>query len=141
MSNGTHTFGPTVLIISLDGVRASYLEEGLTPHLLQLSRKGLRAQYLQSVFPTLTFPNHWAMQTGLYAESHGIMANDFWDPFDDTEFLYTDSSKSWQPKWWLGEPVGRSIVEARPALMFALTKDVGDRRQKWFEKRSADVAR
>jgi predicted AlkP superfamily pyrophosphatase or phosphodiesterase len=107
LSNGTHLFGNTVLLISLDGVRASYLDKGLTPNLLALSRKGLRAEYLQSIFPTLTFPNHWAIQTGLYAESHGIMANDFWDPSDETEFVYTDNSKSWLSKWWLGEPVSR----------------------------------
>lgn len=32
---------PTVILISLDGVRADYLEKGLTPHLLDISRKGL----------------------------------------------------------------------------------------------------
>lgn len=94
------------MLVSLDGVRASYLEEGLTPNLLDLSRRGLRAQFLQSIFPTLTFPNHWAIQTGLFAESHGIMANQFWDPSDESEFVYTDPDKSWPAKWWLGEPVG-----------------------------------
>lgn len=77
-SNGSHWFDPTVIIISLDGVRADYLERGLTPHLLDIAHRGLRAKYMQPIFPTLTFPNHWAMQTGLYAESHGIVANDFW---------------------------------------------------------------
>ena len=68
------------------------------------------------------------MQTGLYAESygpsqppdlnmlikssrHGIIANDFWDPRDDTEFKYTDSSKSWQTKWWSGEPMWQTAIK------------------------------
>lgn len=41
MWNGTHWYDKTVIVISLDGVRADYLERGLTPHLLNISRKGL----------------------------------------------------------------------------------------------------
>ena len=52
---------PTVILISLDGVRADYLSKGLTPHLLNISRKGLRSDFLQPVFPSLTFVNHWSI--------------------------------------------------------------------------------
>ena len=31
-------------------------------------------------FQTKTFPNHWTMVTGLYEETHGIVANQFYDP-------------------------------------------------------------
>jgi hypothetical protein len=50
-SNGTHDFRKTVLLVSIDGLRAEYLERGLTPHLLEISKKGLRAKYMQPVFP------------------------------------------------------------------------------------------
>lgn len=70
-SNGTHEFKPTVLIVSIDGLRcvllsddevgilklkcyynrADYLDRGLTPHLLELSKKGLRAKSMKPVFP------------------------------------------------------------------------------------------
>lgn len=43
--------------------------------------------------------------TGLYAESHGIVANDFWDPKIEKEFIYTHAGKSWDSYWWGGEPV------------------------------------
>lgn len=39
--NGTHWFEKTVILVSLDGVRADYLEKGLTPHLLRIAEKGL----------------------------------------------------------------------------------------------------
>ncbi|KAI4524102.1 hypothetical protein GGG16DRAFT_115614 [Schizophyllum commune] len=39
-SNGTHEFKRTV---SIDGLRADYLDRGLTPHLLDISKQGLRA--------------------------------------------------------------------------------------------------
>ncbi|GAA98799.1 uncharacterized protein L969DRAFT_76526 [Mixia osmundae IAM 14324] len=111
-SNGTAKFRKTVIIVSLDGVRPDYLERSLTPNLVDISEKGLKAEYMKPVFPSLTFPNHWALATGLYAESHGIVANDFYDPSDDTEFVYTDSSKSWASKWWGGEPIWSTAVKA-----------------------------
>lgn len=103
--NGTHWFDPTVILISLDGVGTDYLEEGLTPHLLDISRRGIRAEYLRPSFPTLTFPNHWTLLTGLYPSAHGIVANDFYDPAIEKEFVYTEPSKSWDSDWWSGEPL------------------------------------
>jgi hypothetical protein len=50
-SNGTHEFKKTVLMVSIDGLRADYLDRGLTPHLLNISREGLRAKYMKPVFP------------------------------------------------------------------------------------------
>lgn len=64
-----------------------------------------RAEYMRPSFPTLTFPNHWTLLTGLYPSVHGIVANDFYDPAVDKEFVYTEPSKSWDSDWWSGEPV------------------------------------
>jgi len=101
-----------VLIVSIDGLRADYLDRGLTPHLLDISKQGLRAKALISVFPTLTFPNHWALMTGLYAESHGIVGNNFWDPVSEAEFHYNQISSAWNPTWWLGEPMWETAGKA-----------------------------
>ncbi|KAL5501745.1 hypothetical protein ACEPAH_9005 [Sanghuangporus vaninii] len=111
-SNGTHDFKRTVLIVSIDGLRADYLDRGLTPHLLDISKKGLRAKYMKSIFPTLTFPNHWALMTGLYAESHGIVANNFWDPQSQSEFHYNKEKSTWNPTWWFGEPMWETTGHA-----------------------------
>ncbi|GAA5823294.1 hypothetical protein JCM11251_007556 [Rhodosporidiobolus azoricus] len=110
--NGTHWWDPTVILVSLDGVRADYLERGLTPHLLNISRKGMRAEYLEPCFPSITFPNHWSILTGLYPSSHGIVANDFWDPKLQKEFVYTEPGKSWEGEWWGGEPIWSTAVKA-----------------------------
>lgn len=56
-------------------------------------------------FPSVTFPNHFTLITGLYPESHGIVGNTFWDPDLHEEFYYTKSSSSMQPKWWTAEPL------------------------------------
>ncbi|OSD07488.1 Phosphodiest-domain-containing protein [Trametes coccinea BRFM310] len=112
VSNGTHEFRKSALIVSIDGLRADYLDRGLTPHLLAISKDGLRAKSMKPVFPTLTFPNHWALMTGLYAESHGIVANNFWDPVTDREFHYNRADASWNASWWFGEPMWETAERA-----------------------------
>lgn len=55
-------------------------------------------------FPSLTFPNHFTLATGLYPEAHGIVGNSFWDPDLNAEFYYTDPARSLDAKWWNGQP-------------------------------------
>jgi hypothetical protein len=56
-------------------------------------------------FPSVTFPNHFTLVTGLYPESHGVVGNTFWDPEMNEDFYYTDPARSLQPKWWNAEPL------------------------------------
>lgn len=56
-SNGTHTFQPTVLIISLDGFRPDYIDKGVTPNLHHLKETGVAPEYMRPSFPSVTFPN------------------------------------------------------------------------------------
>lgn len=106
LSNGTHEFHPTTILVSIDGFRPDYLETRarLVPNLLSMGKAGLRAKSMQPIFPSLTFPNHWAMLTGLYAESHGIVANDFWAP-DIRDDFSSRKQSSLGPEWWWGEPM------------------------------------
>ncbi|GFZ43401.1 hypothetical protein JCM24511_01121 [Saitozyma sp. JCM 24511] len=112
LSNGTHAYRPTTLLVSLDGFRPTYLTSHphLLSNILSLTSQGMRAESMRPVFPTLTFPLHWAMMTGLYPSSSGIIANDFWDPQEGKEFVYTNTDKSWDAGWWWGEPMW-SVVE------------------------------
>ena len=105
-SNGTSTFAPTTILISLDGFRADFLTRGVTPTLNQFIAEGVSPKYMKPSFPSVTFPNHYTLVTGLYPESHGVVGNTFWDPDLQAEFHYTDPAKSMQPKWWAeGEPL------------------------------------
>lgn len=105
LSNGTAQFAPTTILISLDGFRADFLTRGLTPTLSAFIKEGVSPKYMLPSFPSLTFPNHYTMATGLYPESHGIVGNSFWDPAIAEEFYYTNKSMSMQPKWWGGDPI------------------------------------
>jgi predicted AlkP superfamily pyrophosphatase or phosphodiesterase len=104
LSNGTALFAPTTIIISLDGFRADFLQRDITPRLNAFIKEGVSPKYMHPSFPSVTFPNHYTLATGLYPESHGVVGNTFWDPELKAEFYYTDPDRSLHPKWWGGEP-------------------------------------
>lgn len=89
----------------MDGFRADFLHRNLTPSLSAFVRAGVSPEYMLPSFPSVTFPNHFTLVTGLYPEAHGVVGNTFWDPALQEEFYYTDPTRSMQPKWWLGEPI------------------------------------
>src|SRR5580693_7274858 len=77
-----------LILISLDGFRWDYLQKfkAQTPNLNALAAQGVHAQRLISAFPSLTFPNHYTIVTGLYPEHHGIVNNHIYDPNFKAEF-------------------------------------------------------
>jgi predicted AlkP superfamily pyrophosphatase or phosphodiesterase len=104
LSNGTAVFAPTTILISLDGFRADFLNRGITPRLNAFIAEGVSPVYMTPSFPSVTFPNHYTLVTGLYPESHGVVGNTFWDEELQEEFFYTNPN-AMQPKWWGGEPL------------------------------------
>src|SRR5512142_3213458 len=70
---------PTVVLVSLDGFRYDYPEKARTPNLQRLIREGVRSELIP-IFPTQTFPNHYSIVTGMYAENHGVVGNNMYDP-------------------------------------------------------------
>ncbi|KAH6575289.1 hypothetical protein BASA60_005093 [Batrachochytrium salamandrivorans] len=87
-------FRQTVVLISLDGFRPDYLNRGLTPNLNAIAKNGIQAAYMQPSFPSVTFPNHYSIVTGLYPESHGLVGNVFHDPVRNSTFSYSDPAKN-----------------------------------------------
>ena len=70
-----------VILVSLDGFRYDYAEKYRAEHLLAMAKEGASAPNgMIPSYPTVTFPNHYSIVTGLYPEHHGIVANDFYDP-------------------------------------------------------------
>jgi len=94
----------SVLLISLDGVRPDYLGRGDTPNLDRLASEGVRAQWMQSAYPSLTFPNHYSMVTGLYPDHHGIVHNSMHDA-ELGRFTLGNREAVSDGRWWGGEPV------------------------------------
>ncbi|KAG8367253.1 hypothetical protein BUALT_Bualt16G0053300 [Buddleja alternifolia] len=98
---------PVVLLISFDGFRFGYQFKTNAPNINRLIKNGTEAELgLIPVFPTLTFPNHYSIVTGLYPAYHGIINNFFTDP--ETGDFFTMANH--EPKWWLGEPLWETVV-------------------------------
>lgn len=72
-----------LVVISMDGLSpAHYLEaerRGIQlPNLQRLMRTGVYSDGMQSVYPTLTYPSHASMVTGVLPKAHGIYANSYY---------------------------------------------------------------
>ena len=94
-----------VVLVSFDGFRHDYLDRFETPGFDQLADSGVIADALIPVFPTLTFPNHYSIATGMYPAHHGIVGNRFYDPLRDDDFDYRDSDDAQDGSWWGAEPI------------------------------------
>jgi predicted AlkP superfamily pyrophosphatase or phosphodiesterase len=75
-----------VIVISIDGMKPeSYTEpdaHGLKiPTLREIVRDGASSDGVQPVMPTVTYPSHTTMMTGVNPGTHGIVTNPAWDPF------------------------------------------------------------
>jgi predicted AlkP superfamily pyrophosphatase or phosphodiesterase len=109
-----------VLLVSIDGFRADYLDRGKSPTLAALAADGVRADALRPAFPTLTFPNHYTLVTGLYPDHHGIVNNRMTDPALGKAFVYKQQATIEDPAWWGGEPLWVSVEKQgmRAATMY-----------------------
>lgn len=96
---------PTVILVSLDGFRSDYLEKYNPTVLNQLAREGVRARWLTPSFPSKTFPNHYAIATGLYPQNNGIVENNIYDPETRVTFAMSNREEVRNGRWWLGEPI------------------------------------
>ena len=115
-----------LILISIDGYRADYIERKLSPNLAMLAADGVHAKALRSAFPTLTFPNHYSIVTGLYPDHHGIVNNRFVDPVSGKQFVYNHPDTTADPAWWGGEPLWVSVERQgkHAATMFWPGSDV-----------------
>jgi len=96
---------PALVLISIDGYRADYLDRGHSPVLAALAADGVRAKGLRPVFPSLTFPNHYTIVTGLYPDEHGIVNNTMHDPALGN-FSPPDRAANMDGRWWdQAEPI------------------------------------
>ncbi|HID39867.1 MAG TPA: alkaline phosphatase family protein [Calditrichaeota bacterium] len=94
---------PYVILISLDGFRWDYLDRGITPNLMALADEGARALSLQPAFPSLTFPNHYTIATGLYPQNHGLIDNVFRNPYSGKHYSMYDTTTVRDDYWYGGE--------------------------------------
>jgi ectonucleotide pyrophosphatase/phosphodiesterase family member 5 len=93
----------TVVLISFDGFRWDYRFRGLTPTLDSLATAGVSALSLRPCFPSLTFPNHIAIVTGMFPQNHGIINNVFTNPMTGAWYAINKTALKRQADWYTGE--------------------------------------
>jgi len=110
---------PSVLLVSIDSFRSDYLDRGVTPNLARIARDGVRAAWMNPSYPSLTFPNHYTLVTGLRPDHHGIVHNTMHDTALG-EFRNSDEKAVRDPRWWGGEPLWVTAEKAglRTATLF-----------------------
>lgn len=104
----THGSGkPLVVLIGIDGFKPGYLRRGNSPTLDALASKGTLADGLLSSFPSVTFPNHYTLVTGLFPDRHGIVNNTMSDPaIPGPPFSLAARDVLLNPAWWnAGVPI------------------------------------
>jgi predicted AlkP superfamily pyrophosphatase or phosphodiesterase len=107
---------PIVILISFDGWRWDYTDRANAPNLRALAARGVRAKELIPSFPSLTFPNHYTLVTGLYPGHHGIVSNTMATPSMPGKFSLS-SNEVRNPAWWGGEPVWATAIRQNRRAM------------------------
>lgn len=104
-NSATQQTKPYVIMISIDGFRYDYAEKYKADQLLQLSGAGVRATAMQPSFPSLTFPNHYSLATGLYPAHHGLVDNLFYDRKRDAVYKVGNRDAVEDGTWYNGVPL------------------------------------
>ena len=108
--------GPAVLLISIDGLHPGNVLEadrhGLKiPTLRRLLRQGAHATGVRGVLPTVTYPSHTTMLTGVWPLRHGIPTNVPFDPLNrnlGVWYWYAEDIKA--PTLWDAARAGGYVV-------------------------------
>jgi hypothetical protein len=92
---------PLLLMVSIDGLRPDYITAAdargaKVPNLRRFLKDGTYAEGVVGVVPTVTYPSHTTLVTGVWPAKHGISANTTFDPLQ----------KNFQGWYWYAEDIG-----------------------------------
>lgn len=81
---------PLLLMISIDGLRPDHVTAAdgrgsKIPNLRRFLTEGTFADGVQGVIPTVTYPSHTTLITGVWPAKHGILANTVFDPLRENQ--------------------------------------------------------
>lgn len=96
---------PYVILISADGFRYDLADKYDAKFLKSIRSEGVQAVSMQPCYPSLTFPNHYSIVTGLYPSHHGLVANHFYGDSGRVRYDYTNSIAARNGGWYGGVPL------------------------------------
>ena len=112
----------TVILISIDGFRADYLDRKVTPNLNAIAKTGVLAAGMRPSFPSITFPNHYTLVTGKRPDRNGVVSNAMEDPsIPGVRFSMSNRDAVMDRRWWdEAEPIWVTAEKnnIRTATMF-----------------------
>jgi predicted AlkP superfamily pyrophosphatase or phosphodiesterase len=91
-----------VVLITIDGFRPDfYLDPSWnTVNIRQLMEEGTHANGVNSVFPSMTYPSHTTIITGVQPAKHGVYYNKVFEPTGPTGKIYWNDSSIKVPTIW-----------------------------------------
>ncbi|HEY5462903.1 MAG TPA: ectonucleotide pyrophosphatase/phosphodiesterase [Hanamia sp.] len=108
---------PYVILISADGFRYDLAEKYDAEFLKKISAEGVKAVSMRPSYPSLTFPNHYSIITGLYPAHHGIVDNTFYDKKRNQFYAIRNKKAVEDPTWYGGVPLW--VLAERQKLLSA----------------------
>jgi predicted AlkP superfamily pyrophosphatase or phosphodiesterase len=108
---------PLLVMISVDGMRPDYITEAdahgaKVPNLRRFLKEGTYAEGVIGVVPTVTYPSHATLVTGVWPTKHGILANTTFDPLQQNEegwYWYTEDIRV-PTLWDVAAAAGRTTA-------------------------------
>ncbi|WHT40687.1 ectonucleotide pyrophosphatase/phosphodiesterase [Myroides sp. mNGS23_01] len=96
---------PYVILVSLDGFRYDYIEKHEAKFLAELANLGTKAESLIPSYPSVTFPNHYSIVTGMYPGHHGLVGNNMYDRNTEERYSLGNAKAVTDAKWYGGTPL------------------------------------
>lgn len=96
---------PYVILVSLDGFRFDYIEKHKAKFLDKIAEQGTKAEALIPSYPSVTFPNHYSIVTGMYPGHHGLVGNTMYDRETEERYSLRNASAVTNAKWYGGKPL------------------------------------
>jgi predicted AlkP superfamily pyrophosphatase or phosphodiesterase len=108
---------PLLVMISVDGMRPDYITEAdahgaKVPNLRRFLKEGTYADGVVGVVPTVTYPSHTTLVTGVWPAKHGILANTTFDPLQQNQggwYWYTEDIRV-PTIWDIAAAAGRTTA-------------------------------
>jgi len=128
-----------VILVSLDGFRWDYAKRDGATHLMALGKAGAWSpEGMLPSYPSVTFPNHFTIVTGLYPEHHGLVANSFYDETKQARYATADPTAVTDGSWYSGVPLW-SLAESqgmRTATLFwpGSEAEIAGHRPTWYAR-------
>lgn len=106
---------PYVILISIDGFRHDYFEKYQPEFLLKQKAESVTAEYMSPSFPSVTFPNHYTLVTGMIPPHHGLVGNNMLNPTTGERYSLRNTQAIQNPDWYSGIPIW-SLAESQNML-------------------------